>query len=170
MQFIKFSILSFVDAGEPSAVFFVRADALSENFLKYTLIGMIGGYIVSSLSIAGTGAVLAFMRDGHIEPKSLYLPVKVRYELRSHGHFEFGNCVFESNNNSATQHSIQREHVRRLDYCFLHRFDFCVYLWIGLHIDRELLHGHRLILQGMRTAVSINYHRLEGSQRWKFND
>lgn len=57
----------------------MRANTLSENFLKYALIGMIGGYIVSSLSIAAMGAVLNYMRCGYIEPKNLYLPVKVRY-------------------------------------------------------------------------------------------
>lgn len=65
-------------AEKPSTVFFLRVNEFSETFLKYALIAMIGGYVVSSMTIAAAGALLNYMRDGYVDPGNLYLPIKIR--------------------------------------------------------------------------------------------
>lgn len=65
-------------AEKPSTIFFLRANDFSENFLKYAMIAMIGGYIVFSMTIAAAGALLDSMRNGYVDPGNLYLPIKIR--------------------------------------------------------------------------------------------
>lgn len=72
----QFSQLCWTGEKEPSAVFFKRADMLSENCYKYLMVVFFGGYIVSSVAILAAGALFHLIRDGIVEPNHLFLPTK----------------------------------------------------------------------------------------------
>lgn len=77
-EYFKFVLWSLAGENKPSAVFFNRADILSEKFFKYAVTAVFGGYILSSLMLAATDAIFLLMRDGYIESENLYLPFVLR--------------------------------------------------------------------------------------------
>lgn len=62
----------------PSAVFYDRANKISEDFLRSIMILMQASTISTALICATAGAIFYYVRDGHIEGSKLYLPFKAR--------------------------------------------------------------------------------------------
>lgn len=61
-----------------SSVHFRKADRVSELFFKVAILAVCGGHMFMSSSLALGGMAFYYVRDGHIEPRNLYLPHKMR--------------------------------------------------------------------------------------------
>lgn len=68
----------FIGDKKPSAVLFMRVEKTSGKLLKYAFVGLCGGFFICSLIFALLGMVFYLIRDGRIQPKNLFLPVKLR--------------------------------------------------------------------------------------------
>lgn len=67
-----------VCGNKPTAIFFIRIEKMCEKLPKYAFLSLSGGFFGCSLLFAILGAIFYTMRDGHIEPGNLFLPIKLR--------------------------------------------------------------------------------------------
>lgn len=64
--------------------YYLQGDAYSQSFLFYSLVAMIGGFFVISLTLGGGSIIVDIVRDGNIDVKKAYLPYKIRFVLHIH--------------------------------------------------------------------------------------
>lgn len=57
---------------------YLRANKLSEDFMKLVIIAMPSLYISSMVTFVAAGATFYYIHDGYVETANLYLPLKIR--------------------------------------------------------------------------------------------
>lgn len=70
--------VSFAGEDKPSAVFFVRADKFVQKLLRVMFFIAVPNYVITSVGFAAYGAYSDFSQNGHIEPRKLFLPLRLR--------------------------------------------------------------------------------------------
>lgn len=72
----EFEIL---DQSSPSARIYIRTNELCEKFIKWAIVFIGTSYVASTIVPIIIGVIFYWIKDGHVETKSLYLPLKMRY-------------------------------------------------------------------------------------------
>lgn len=89
-SFLRFAMIvaHFPDELSPFARIYARANKMCELFLKWALTFVIASFLASTFALVIIGALFYYVRDGSIDTKNLYLPLKLKcvhsFAINSH--------------------------------------------------------------------------------------